>query len=73
MIDKLYHRGDKEKIQEILRDEVRRRNLAFFGNADGIGQPIVGARQLSIFDIDAEICSGMSADDEDDNVIEVTA
>lgn len=73
LIDKLYHRGDKEKIQEILRDEVRRRNLAFFGNAEGIGQPIVGARQLSIFDINAEICSGMGADDEDDNVIEVTA
>ena len=72
-IDKLYHRGNKEKIQEILWDEVRRRNLAFFGNAEGIGQPIVGVRQLSIFDIDAEICSGMGADDEDDSVIEVTA
>lgn len=74
LIDKLYHRGDKEKIQEILRDEVRRRNLSYFGNAEGTGQPIVGERQLSIFDMDVEICSGMSADDEDDdndNIVEV--
>lgn len=71
LIDQLYHRGDKEKIQEILRDEVRRRNTAFFGNAEGTGQPIVGERQLSIFDMDVEICSGMSVDDEDDNIFEV--
>lgn len=73
LIDQLYHRGDKEKIQEILRDEVRRRNLAFFGNAEGTGRPIVPGRQLTIFDMGVEICSGMSADDEDDNVIEVIA
>ena len=74
-IDKLYHRGNKEKIQEILWDEARRRNIAFFGNAEGTGQPIVGERQLSIFDMDTEICSGMGADDEDedDDVIEVIA
>lgn len=72
LIDQLYHRGDKEKIQEILRDEVRRRNLAFFGNAEGTGQPIVEGRQLTIFDMGIEICSGMSADDEDeDSIIEV--
>lgn len=75
-IDKLYHRGNKEKIQEILWDEARRRNIAFFGNAEGTGQPIVGERQLSIFDMGTEICSGMGADDEDDeddNLIEVIA
>lgn len=75
LLDQLYHRGDKEKIQEILRDEVRRRNLAFFGNAEGTGRPIVSGRQLTIFDMGIEICSGMSADDEDededDSIIEV--
>lgn len=73
LIDQLYHRGDKKEIQEILRDEVRRRNLTFFGNAEGTGQPIVEGRQLTIFDMGIEICSGMSAEDEDDNVIEVIA
>lgn len=73
LIDQLYHRGDKRKIQEILWDEARRRNMAFFGNAEGTGQPIVGERQLTLFDdMGVEICSGMSADDEDDSIIEVT-
>ena len=64
LIDALYRRGDKKKIQKILQDDVKRRNLAFFGNKEGTGMPVanVDNRQLSLFDDDLDFL-----DDEDDD------
>lgn len=72
LIDALYRRGDKQKIQTILRDEVRRRNIAFFGNSEGTGTPIVEVenRQLTLFDSDMNLFDD-DEDDADDYISEV--